>query len=86
MFLYAEGFEPFNKNSIMNKEEIRRYLIDNALNTIVKYVMEDKHYGMLSAMKEVYSSPIIKWLQDKDDELYTQSPAYIYELMLSIKA
>lgn len=65
----------------MTKEQIRRYLIDNALNKIVSYVMSDDHCDMLSAMKEVYTSPVTKWLQDKEDDLYTQSPAYIYELM-----
>lgn len=65
----------------MNKNNIRTFLVDNALNSIVKYKMEDKHCDMLTAMKEVYSSPIVKWLQDKDDDLYVQSPAYIYELM-----
>lgn len=65
----------------MTKEQIRRYLIDNALNKIVAYVMDERKCDMISAMKEVYSSPVTKWLQDKDDDLYIQSPAYIYELM-----
>lgn len=65
----------------MTKEQIRRYLIDNALNKIVTYVMDERKCDMISAMKEVYSSPVTKWLQDEDDDLYIQSPAYIYELM-----
>lgn len=65
----------------MTKEQIRTYLIDEALNKIVRFVMDDNHCDMLTAMKQVYSSPVMKWLQDKDDDLYTQSPAYIYELM-----
>lgn len=65
----------------MTKEQIRTFLIDNALNKLVAFVMEDKQCNLLTAMKEVYASPVVKWLQDRDDDLYTQSPAYIYELM-----
>lgn len=69
----------------MTKEQIRTFLIDNALNKIVAFVMDDKHCDMISAMKEVYTSPVVKWLQDRNDDLYTQSPAYIYELMKQTK-
>jgi len=65
----------------MTKQQIRTYLIDNALNKIVAYVMEDRGCDMLSAMKVVYSSPVVGWLEDSEDDLYVQSPAYIYELM-----
>lgn len=70
----------------MTKQQIRTYLIDNALNKIVTYVMEDKACDLLVAMKEVYSSPIVGWLEDDDNDLYVQSPAYIYELMKQTSA
>lgn len=69
----------------MTKEQIRTFLIDNALNKLVAFVMEDKQCNLLTAMKEVYASPVVKWLQDSNDDLYTQSPAYIYELMKQTK-
>lgn len=81
MFLYADRYKPSKKNCTMTKQQIRTYLIDNALNKIVKYVMEDNGCDMLMAMKEVYSSPVMNWLENSEDDLYTQSPAYIYELM-----
>lgn len=81
LFLYADRYkQPSKKNCTMTKQQIRTYLIDNALNKIVKYVMEDNGCDMLMAMKEVYSSPVMNWLENSEDDLYTQSPAYIYEL------
>lgn len=32
-------------------------------------------------MERVYNSPLIHALQDEENELYVQSPAYLYELM-----
>lgn len=66
---------------MMTKQQIRTYLVENALNKIVAYVMEDEGCDLLMAMQEVYTSPVVKWLEDSEDDLYTQSPAYIYELM-----
>lgn len=65
----------------MTKEQIRTYLIDEALNKIVGYIMEDEHCSMLTAMQQLYASPVTAWLQNEDDDLYVQSPAYIYEMM-----
>ena len=33
------------------------------------------------AMEKVYNSPLMTALQDEENELYIQSPAYLYELM-----
>ena len=65
----------------MTKEQIRNHLVESAINTIVGYIIKDKGYNMLDAMKALYESPIMKWLQDEEDDLYTQSPAHIYEVM-----
>ena len=32
-------------------------------------------------MEVVYKSPLMEALQDEENELYVQSPAYLYELM-----
>ena len=52
---------------------------------MVKYVMEDTNCSAEQAMERVYSSQIMKMLQDEEGELYVQSPAYVYELMNSLE-
>ncbi len=43
--------------------------------------MHDKECDILTAMKRVYQSPVVNWLQDNDDDLTSQSSAYAYELL-----
>ena len=56
------------------------YLTDYVLSELVKYVMEDTGCGIEQAMEKVYTSPLMEALQDEENELYVQSPAYLYEL------
>ena len=51
------------------------------LSELVKYVMEDTGCGIEQAMEKVYKSPLMEALQDEENELYVQSPAYLYEMM-----
>lgn len=62
-------------------QQIATYLTDHALSELVRYVMEDTGCTIEQAMERVYNSPIMPALQDEQNELYVQSPAYIYELM-----
>ena len=62
-------------------QQIATYLIDYALSELVKYVMEDTGCSIEQAMERVYNSSLISALQDEENELYVQSPAYLYELM-----
>ena len=62
-------------------QQIATYLTDYALSELVKYVMEDTGCTIEQAMERVYNSPLISALQDEENELYVQSPAYLYELM-----
>lgn len=64
-----------------NHQQIATYLTNYALSELVKYVMEDTGCDVEQAMNRVYNSPIMSALQDEENELYVQSPAYIYELM-----
>lgn len=66
-----------------NHHQIATYLTDYALSELVRYVMEDTGCGLEQAMEKVYNSPIMPALQDEDNELYVQSPAYLYEIMNS---
>lgn len=61
--------------------QIATYLTDYALSELVKYVMEDTSCGIEQAMEKVYKSPLMEALQDEENELYVQSPVYLYELM-----
>ena len=64
-----------------NHHQIATYLTDYALSELVKYVMEDTGCGLEEAMDRVYNSPLMSALQNEENELYIQSPAYLYELM-----
>ena len=61
--------------------QIATYLTDYVLSELVKYVMEDTGCSIESAMERVYNSSLMTALQDEENELYVQSPAYLYELM-----
>ena len=65
------------------KDQIAEYLISNIIDNLVSYVMEDGGIGIEESLDKVYGSEVIKKLQDKDTELYVQSPAYVYEMMNS---
>lgn len=66
--------------------QIATYLTDYALSELVRYVMEDTNCTIEQAMEIVYNSPLIPLLQDEENELYVQSPAYLYELMNGFQA
>ena len=65
------------------KDQIAEYLISNIIDNLVSYVMEDEGIGIEESLDKVYGPEVIKKLQDKDTELYVQSPAYVYEMMNS---
>ena len=64
-----------------NHQQIATYLTDYAISELVRYVMEDTGCDVEQAMDRVYNSSIMPALQDEENELYVQSPAYLYELM-----
>jgi len=61
--------------------QIATYLTDYALSELVRYVMEDTGCTIEQAMEWVYNSSLMPALQNEENELYVQSPAYLYELM-----
>ena len=63
------------------KDQMAEYLISNILDHLVVFIMEDEGIGLEESLDKVYGSEVIKQLQDKETELYVQSPAYVYELM-----
>ena len=65
--------------------QIATYLTNYVLSELVRYVMEDRGSSLEQAMEIVYNSPIMPALQDEENELYVQSPAYLYELMNTLQ-
>lgn len=61
--------------------QIATYLTNYVLSELVKYVKEDTGCSIEQAMESVYNSPLMELLQDEEGELYTQSPAYLYEMI-----
>ena len=61
--------------------QIATYLTNYVLSELVKYVKEDTGCSIEQAMDSVYNSPLMELLQDEEGELYTQSPAYLYEMI-----
>ena len=61
--------------------QIATYLTDYALSELVRYVIEDTGCTLEQAMERVYNSSLMSALQDEENELYIQSPAYLYEMM-----
>lgn len=61
--------------------QIATYLTNYVLSELVKYVIEDTGCSVEDAMSQVYNSSLMDVLQDEENELYVQSPAYLYELM-----
>lgn len=61
---------------------IATLLIDDIISEMVKYLMEDYGYTLEKALELVYSSNTIRLLQINEGELYVQSPAYVYDLLL----
>ena len=70
-------------NEQPTKDQMAEYLISNIIDHLVVFLMEDNGIGLEESLDRVYSSEVIKQLQDKETELYEQSPAYVYEMMNS---
>ena len=51
------------------------------MSELVKDVMDGTGCDVEQAMDRVYNASIMPALQDEENELYVQSPAYLYELM-----
>lgn len=65
--------------------QIATYLTNHVLSELVRYVIEDTGCSIEQAMKRVYNSRLMDYLQDEEGEMYVQSPAYLYELMLRLE-
>ena len=60
-------------------------LINAAISEIAVYLMADTGCSVIEAMDRIYSSRLLTLLQQEEDELYVQSPSYLYRLLLNEK-
>lgn len=65
----------------LTHSEIAEILIENILTELTQYLMTDYGYTLEQSLDYVYTSKLLSLLQQEDDELYVQSPAYLYELL-----
>lgn len=63
-------------------KQMADFLIDHVISEMTQYLMEDYGYTLEKALDTVYSSKTVELLQIEEGELYVQSPAYIYEMLL----
>lgn len=57
------------------------FLTNRIIDKLTEFIVNDYNIEITSALKIVYQSKIYQLLQDKDGDLYSQSPSYIYELL-----
>ncbi len=55
------------------------YLISHIVDKITGFLIEDFQLDIPSALNIVYTSDTFRALSDKETDLYSQSPSYIYE-------
>lgn len=65
----------------LTHSEIAEILVENILTELTQYLMTDYGYTLEQSLDCVYSSRLLPLLQQEADELYVQSPAYLYELL-----
>lgn len=65
----------------LTHSEIAGILVENILTELTQYLMADYGYTLEQSLDCVYNSQLLPLLQQEDDELYVQSPAYLYELL-----
>lgn len=65
-----------------SRHQIAELLTDDIISEMTKYLMEDYGYSLEKALDAVYTSKTIQLLQNEDGELYVQSPAYVYDMLI----
>lgn len=65
---------------VTNKQQTD-FLIAHIVDEMTHYLLEDFEVDVVHALNVIYNSEVYELLQDKQNELYIQSPAYIYELL-----
>ena len=67
------------------KERRIKFLIDYNVDQMTQFLVEDFNLDIASALDVIYDSDLYVKLQNKDNELYTQSPGYLYDILCKEK-
>lgn len=62
--------------------DIADILIDERVSDMTQYLIDDYGYTLEEALDKVYQSKTIVLLQKEDAELYVQSSAYVYDMLI----
>ena len=57
----------------------QEYLISHIVDKMANYLIEDFHLDIPSALNVIYTSDTYRILSDTENDLYSQSPSYVYE-------
>lgn len=64
-------------------KQMADFLTDDIISEMTKYLMDDYGYTLEKALDLVYNSHTIELLQIEEGELYVQSPAYVYDMLIN---
>lgn len=71
----------------MNKQEQHnadvQFMRECVISEVVKLLMEEKGLDMETAIMLFYSSETAKKLDNEQTKLYTQSPLYLFDILMS---
>lgn len=65
----------------MMTQQRTEYLVAHIVDKMTQYLMADFNLDVISALNVIYNSKVYDLVQDQENELYVQSPSYIYELL-----
>lgn len=66
---------------MITKQQQVDFLIAHIVDNMAQYLIDDFGLDLISALQVIYNAKIYELLQDEKNELYVQSPSYIYELL-----
>ena len=67
----------------MSKEQTREYLLNRIVDKITEFYIADTGMQIEDALHKVYNSKIYEALTKPDSYLVSQSPSYLYCLMMT---
>ena len=59
---------------------IQEQLIEYVIQDVIEMIVSNQKLEYDEAMNKFYNSEVFDKLQDKETELYKESPAYVYDL------
>ncbi|MEE3448200.1 MAG: hypothetical protein VZQ51_06285 [Bacteroidales bacterium] len=65
----------------MTKKQIQNFLVAFTTDRMTEYMIEDYNVTLSDALKFIYNSETYAKLSQTENGLYSQSPAYVYELL-----